>query len=1038
METRANYVAIGAFVIVVLCAAMAALYWFYRSANSGATEVVRIVFPEPVTGLSNGGSVLFNGIRVGEVTRLEFAPEGGDNVIAITRLSQRAPIKTDTVATLSFQGLTGVAYISLSGGSEAAPSLFASTDDDETTPPTIYAATSTFTNVIDSAQNVLRNLNSTLDEVNSLLSSNRSDVNAVVGNVRTFSDALAASGPQISGLIDNISSAADAVATTVPHVTSIVDNANEILTAINPQRVGEIVDNVETFTATLPQISQQAESIVGTVNGLVVRLDDAAGVLGDSIRAAGNVISAIDDQAINEIVQNVRAATSVFSGRSEEIGTLVDNVTVVSGNVRDITETLAGKREAIGQAVDDAGTLIADARGAVAAATPAIESFSRSLEAISPERVTAIIDSVQSISTGLASRTEAFGALIDSATDAAESIDQIARSVAARNAVIEKTIDDTSQLIANLREASNSAPQILTDASGLLQDARGVVSAVNAEAINKVVADVGTFADAMAAQSANIGPLVEAATGVAQRSGEIATALSEKLPQINTFLDNAEAVSTSLRTASADLPGLVASLRPGIDNASAALSALDPEAIGVIQRDVAAVTTALAQKRDQMASLIDNVSGAAGSIDEVATALAARTPQIGEVIDRVDTITASVQTFAASLPEFTDTLRPGIENVANVFASIDPEAVGGIVTNVKSLSDALAAQSPRVEAIVTNADTTLADVSAITARFRSELDTITAGIADAREAIGSARTFAEGLPTLLQRVEPGVTNFSDALGSIDPAAISTIVGNVRNVTETLSQSSEQISAIITTADTVVKQVNEVTQTVSARTADIDQAIDGVAKLGGALGEAAPRVSEIVDGVDEAVKSVSSTLSEVNTEALNDILTDVRTVVSAVAARTGEIGQAIDNISNASRGLSDALGTMGGEDGTMKEILDRAQRIVANLERASEQVGAVMNRANGLLDGPVQGMIANVSNAAGSVNQVAAAFASRADEIASGVGRFSKGGLDDLRTLINQGRSTLASIESTVSSFDRDPSRVIFGGPNGPRYQPQRR
>ncbi|MEM8856473.1 MAG: hypothetical protein AAGD34_22455, partial [Pseudomonadota bacterium] len=161
----------------------------------------------------------------------------------------------------------------------------------------------------------------------------------------------------------------------------------------------------------------------------------------------------------------------------------------------------------------------------------------------------------------------------------------------------------------------------------------------------------------------------------------------------------------------------------------------------------------------------------------------------------------------------------------------------------------------------------------------------------------------------------------------------------------------------------------------------------------------------------------------------------------------------DNAVDAARNLADGLSGLGQEDGAVKEVIEGAKRIVRNLEGASQRVGGVVDRIDTLLDGPVQSLVdridtlldgpvqslvANVSNAAGAVRSVAAAFASRADQIAGGLAKFSRGGLDDLRALLNQGRSTLASIESAVSSFDRDPSRVIFGGPNGPRYQPQRR
>ncbi|WP_108663266.1 MlaD family protein [Acuticoccus kandeliae] len=1243
METRANYVAIGAFVILVLFGAFASLYWLYRSSEPGATEVVRIIFPEPVTGLSNGGSVLFNGIRVGEVTRLEFAPEGGDNVIAITRLNPRAPIKTDTVATLGFQGLTGVAYISLSGGSESAPSLFAReevVDEDEDgipDPPTIEAATSTFTNVVDTATSVLQRLNSTLDTVDQLLTDNRDNVNTVVANVKTFTDALAESAPQISGLIDDVSNAGRAIATTVPQVTSVVQSANTILTAINPERVGQIVDNVETFTSTLPQISQQAEQIVGNVNGLVVRLDDAAGVLGEAIRSAGDVIASVDSASIGEIVENIRNATGVLSTRSAEIGTFVDNAAVVSGNVRELTETLAGKREALGKAVDDAGALIGDAREAVSAARPAIDSFSQALAAVTPEQVTRIVGNVDRITSKLAEETESFSTLVHAATDAAQSIEQVARAIAERNTVIEKALDDAGVLIANLREASNSAPQLVTEANNLLTDARGVVQAVDAAAINKVVTDIGTFATSLSAQSGNIESLVTGATGAAEQIQSIASAISEKMPQISSVIDNAEAVSASIRTASAGLPELVESLRPGIENVSTALgsidpemianivqnansfveqitaqgepiagivadarviaadgrtlvaaissrseeigtmvdnasrvvtdvqaatarlggvidalepglrnagdalsaidpamissivqnansfveqitaqgepiagivadarviaadgrtlvaaissrseeigtmvdnasrvvtdvqaatgklsgaidalepgirnagdalSALDPEAIGAIQRDVASFITAISEKQGTITAMIDSANGAASRIEEVATAISTRTPQIGEVIDRIDAISLSAQNFASTLPGLVETLQPGIENVSQVLQSIDREAIQGVVTDLQSLATSLRQQGPAITRIVASVEATTTDAQAIATNVRGVVDTIAARqeaigttIDNVNATVASARTFADGLPNLLQRVEPGVANFSDALGAIDPTAVSTIVTNVRDVTTTLSGAREDFTQILATAGDAARKVDEVTTAVSARAGAIGNAIDSVTAFATELGNAAPRVSDIMNGVDQAVQSVSETLSEVNTEAINDIIADVRSIASAIAARTGEIGQAIDNISQAARGLNDALGTMGGEDGTLKQIVDRVQRIAENLEEASEEVGSVMTRANRLLDGPIQGLIANVSNAARSVNEVAAAFASRADQIAGSVARFSNGGLDDLRALLNQGRSTLVSIESAVSSFDRDPSRVIFGGPSGPRYQPQRR
>jgi hypothetical protein len=81
------------------------------------------VFPAPVTGLPIGGQVLFNGIPIGNVSALDFDPENPKVVVATVRVKPNTPLRKDTKASLNFQGLTGVAYVDLNGGSLKAPLL---------------------------------------------------------------------------------------------------------------------------------------------------------------------------------------------------------------------------------------------------------------------------------------------------------------------------------------------------------------------------------------------------------------------------------------------------------------------------------------------------------------------------------------------------------------------------------------------------------------------------------------------------------------------------------------------------------------------------------------------------------------------------------------------------------------------------------------------------------------------------------------------------------------------------------------------------
>src|SRR3954468_9414682 len=123
METRAHHVIIGAFAIGVFALAMAFVLWLSKSRIDQEFALYDIIFNEAVTGLSKGGLVQYNGIKVGEVVQLTLAKDDPRKVIARIRLDADTPIKQDTRAKLGLQGVTGVAFIQLSGGAPSSPPL---------------------------------------------------------------------------------------------------------------------------------------------------------------------------------------------------------------------------------------------------------------------------------------------------------------------------------------------------------------------------------------------------------------------------------------------------------------------------------------------------------------------------------------------------------------------------------------------------------------------------------------------------------------------------------------------------------------------------------------------------------------------------------------------------------------------------------------------------------------------------------------------------------------------------------------------------
>ncbi|HTR15103.1 MAG TPA: MlaD family protein, partial [Roseiarcus sp.] len=124
METRANFVLIGAFTLAAVVGAFLFFMWIAGYGASGLHRHYQIVFSGSVSGLSTGANVLFNGLKVGEVTNLGFVKGNPSQVVAdIDVTNQSAPINAETRARLETQGLTGSGTVALIGGEKGAPEL---------------------------------------------------------------------------------------------------------------------------------------------------------------------------------------------------------------------------------------------------------------------------------------------------------------------------------------------------------------------------------------------------------------------------------------------------------------------------------------------------------------------------------------------------------------------------------------------------------------------------------------------------------------------------------------------------------------------------------------------------------------------------------------------------------------------------------------------------------------------------------------------------------------------------------------------------
>jgi phospholipid/cholesterol/gamma-HCH transport system substrate-binding protein len=185
METRAPYVLIGAFVLAAILAVFGFVYWLNNAGGIGPRTSYHVQFQGPVPGLLVGAGVLFNGIRVGEVTALGLAPDNPRFVNATISVASTTPVRSDTKVGLEFQGLTGVPVVTLEGGMIVAKSGEV---------PTLIADPGAGQSMTQAARDALRRVDSVLEE-------NSGPLKDTIANFRTFSDGLARNTGKLDGIV---------------------------------------------------------------------------------------------------------------------------------------------------------------------------------------------------------------------------------------------------------------------------------------------------------------------------------------------------------------------------------------------------------------------------------------------------------------------------------------------------------------------------------------------------------------------------------------------------------------------------------------------------------------------------------------------------------------------------------------------------------------------------------------------------------------------------------------------------------------------
>lgn len=250
METKANYVLIGAFTIVLTLFLLLFALWAAKYATDKSWQSYRVVFNEPVTGLSEGSSVQYNGISVGTVDKLRLAPEDPRQVIATLKVQASAPVKTDTRAKMSMTGITGSPIIQLTGGDPASRRLV---DVDRSEVPVIQTEPSALQNIADTANRLVARMDELLSE------ENIESISRTLANVETLTDAVAGQREDMRALIVNARVSSEQLQATLT-------SANESMQSIDRELVSKLPELVGRLDSTLAKLDSAATGADGILN----------------------------------------------------------------------------------------------------------------------------------------------------------------------------------------------------------------------------------------------------------------------------------------------------------------------------------------------------------------------------------------------------------------------------------------------------------------------------------------------------------------------------------------------------------------------------------------------------------------------------------------------------------------------------------------------------------------------------------------------------------------------------------------------------
>lgn len=302
MERNAHYAAVGLATVTILVLLAVFVVWLARFSFNQEYDVYDVLFTDPVRGLSVGGEVHFNGIRVGEVTDLTLDRETGNQVIARVRLDEGIPVRTDSRAQLEPLGITGVNYIQITSGTPGGPLLKDQFPDGVT--PVIQSQPSPIAELLQGSGTVLSQAVDALNRINRVLSDdNIRSFSATVESVETVAAELEAR----RAIFDDLEVAVANANAAIVEYQGLAQDARALIQGDGADAIGHI----EQAAAEAEQAARDVRAMTGQLQGPVGQFAD------EGLPQLTGAIAELEEATatLNELISDVNRSPREFIQR---------------------------------------------------------------------------------------------------------------------------------------------------------------------------------------------------------------------------------------------------------------------------------------------------------------------------------------------------------------------------------------------------------------------------------------------------------------------------------------------------------------------------------------------------------------------------------------------------------------------------------------------------------------------------------------------------------------------------------------------------